>query len=722
MLEELIVFEEQHPEEDSADDVDLSEVTEDEVTMTTLRDWFKEDVDASMQWRELGRQDYSFYFGDQWEGDDIDLLDEQKRPAITINRIKPHIDLLSGYQRLNRYEPNFLPRNRANPELCQVRKGVTKWIWDQSDYEEVESRICLDAYICGKGWFETCYEWDFASLTGIIRVKRASPFDIYVDSNSREPNCSDANRMHRAKWTDKGQVKQIYPEHAETIEQWTSRYDADEDEFNDDTDLWYQRDTNKCRLVETWWKEWGNQQFYLLNDGTLMPVEKMPMERMQQLLQVVTLPGYKMMYAAYLGDVMLEKPKVCAYEHNEFPFVPLNAYYIGEGDIHSGVVRHVIDVQREINKRRSQNMHIVNTQSNSGWQYQQGALNEEMVAEYEDFGSTPGAMLTWKQGQPKPERITPVQLAQSVIEAENAATADISTLSNINPQVMGSQTVPVAESGRAVELHNRLAVTGITMLFDNLKSSQKDVLQKLWGRGTRKGLIQQYMTEEMTMRVLDDSGKPQFVVVNQQIQIQHPLLGVVQKTINDLTVGEFDIAISQTPVTPTQRIAQFWAFVDAIAQLGIPGDMVFDIVLDLSDIPQKEELKQRFAARQEQQKQVAMLQLQAKHAPQPPKISISAPLKDWPANERMQIAAKVGLQPQPADFGLPPGPPPNIAQLAQAALARLGGQGQGPAPMVPQAINPALIRQRYLANRPVATTTRTIQPVSQLAARSTIPG
>ena len=48
-----------------------------------------------------------------------------------------------------------------------------------------------------------------------------------------------------------------------------------------------------------------------------------------------------------------------------------------------------------------------------------------------------------------------------------------------------------------------------------------------------------------------------------------------------------DIVISDTPATSTQRTAQFWSLVDACGKLGIQGNMIMDILIDLSDIPQR---------------------------------------------------------------------------------------------------------------------------------------
>jgi hypothetical protein len=162
--------------------------------------------------------------------------------------------------------------------------------------------------------------------------------------------------------------------------------------------------------------------------------------------------------------------------------------------------------------------------------------------------------------------------------------------------------------------------------------------------------------------------------------------------------------------------------------MGIPGELIFDIVLDLSDIPQKEEIKQRWHQRQETQQQNMMMQLQMKQKPQQPRVSISYK-GELPPAEQMQAAAKLaGLSPQPQDYGLPAPPQPTPQQIALAALAGLAQQQQQqPAQqqqqngiLVGSQVNPALIKQNYLANRPVQSVTRTIQPPTQESIRAAV--
>ena len=603
-------------------------------SLAKYRDEFRAAVDKDRDWRDEAKEDVEFYYGKQWSDSDRLAMNEVGRPIITINRIKPLINLLSGYQRLNRYEPEFLPRTKSDMELCNVRKGVTKYILDSCDYVSVESQVFLDGCITGRGWLEVTYDWDYSALDGDINVKRVSPFDVYVDPESVKPDYSDAKFIFKAKWADKEELKAVYPEHADFIEFQSTEYDRTEDiEFVGLEPLWYQRDTNRVRVVERWGKKTEPQTYYLLHDGQLIPRQQINAVSMLQIKKPVTLPTTKVYVSVFIGELLLEE-KESPYEHGEFPIVPYLAYFLGENDIPAGVVRDIKDVQREVNKRRSQSLHILGTQANSGWMYEQGALTAQQKTQLSKFGATPGAQLE-VTALSQIQRINPPNPPVGIMQAEQAAVQDIRDISGINEGMLGTD-IAQSTSGRAIELRQRQAVTHIGALFDNLRRTKQKMLFLMWGKRGKKGVIQQYFNEQKTFRIIGENGQTEFIEVNKPVVVNDPLMGAIQQTLNDLSAGEFDIVVSDTPSTSTQRQAQFWALTDAISKLGIPGDMVFDIIIDLSDIPQKEEIKKRWTERQQAQSQQN----------QQTKITTQINIKDIPPDAQAQMLAKIGIQTQ----------------------------------------------------------------------------
>ena len=614
--------------------------------ITKIRKWFKQAVDGGSEWRKLAREEYDFVRGKQWTEDDKAALTEKGRPALTINKIRPHLNILSGYQRVNRYEVGFEPRTSDDFESCELRKGVTKYIMDNCDYNDVESTVFMDGVIGGIGWFHIFYDWDYTAMEGEINIDRVSPFDIYTDPEARKADYSDAKFICRAKWVDKEELCEIYPEQSEEIRGEFRRYDVDEKESDmiGTEPLWYNRDLKKVRLVECWYKERKLETRYMLPDGSVaefMP----PVPVMATSFEV---PIEKIRLAVIMGDIKLEEMD-SPYQHGYFPFVPFTLYHYGEGDIPCGVVRDIKDPQREINKKRSQILHILNTQGNSGLITETSAMTEEQQERYRKFGSKPGAIIEVNDGTLTGARIReiqppapPVGLIQSAQESE----ADIPKITGINESMLGISSPQ--QSGRAIELNQRQAVTNIAAFFDNLRKAKRAIVQQLWGYKGHKGLIPQYYTEEKVFRIVGKHGQEEFVTVNQQVQMQDPQTGqLITTVLNDLSQGNYDVIISDTPYSVSQRQGQFWALVDAVSKLGLPANLIFDKLIELSDIPDKQEIIQRLQAQQQQA-----------NAPQEPNVrrTMSINLDDV---IKLQQAAAQGLVP---------------VEIAQQILQQYAGQ------------------------------------------------
>lgn len=616
------------------------------------RQWFRDAVDAARSWQDEAREDYDFVEGRQWTKAELVRFREMRRPAITINRIRPLMNLLSGYQRINRFDIEFAPRTEDDTEICQVRKGITKYILDRCDYTTQESATFVDATIGGLGWFFVGYEMpEDDSEEGEAYVRREDPFSVYVDPESHKADYSDAKYIFRAKWTDKDELKEIYPEHADAIDAQFAIYDTAERENASRRDelLWYKRELQKVRLVECWYKKRETKTTFLLATGEEISAEEVTPELFLQGLivapKITNLPVVKV--CVFFDNVLLEDMP-SPYQHGEFPLVPLTCYYYGIGgdEIPAGFVRDLKNPQREINKRRIQQLDILNKIGNGGGWVEDDAMTEKQFAEFEKFGSIPGHFqrvrpMVLSQGKIQERPIG--QYPAGVVQAEAQATNDLTAISGINEALMGVD-IPSGSSGRAIELKQKQSITHLAVIFDNLRTAKKKIANLLWGRRGHAGIIPQFYTAEKVYRVEGTNGQ-KFITVNQQVATQDPVAGTIVHTLNDLSQGEFDIVIADVEASTTQRQAQMFSLVDAVSRLGVPGDLVFDIILDLSDVPHKEEIKQRWQQRQESQAKAPQEEMQMKLQLEEIRNQDSRQIinfRDAPPPIQLAMAAKAG--------------------------------------------------------------------------------
>ena len=620
------------PKHDRADNGTKPGKSEDkDNSVEQFRQWFSSAVDHEKTWKNNALLCYKFKWGEQWSEKDKADAKQQKKPALTINKIRPLVNTLTGHQKLNRYEPDFKPRTADDLELCKVRQGVTKWIFDQNSFDYEESRVFSDGITMGRGWFYTYVKYDPETLEPEIQIDRVSSFDVYVDPESRSPLCEDANFICLAHWVDKAKVKRQFPEHSDAIDGEMERFNDLEDGHDFTTrekvQEWeYDREKKKVRLVSVFYYRHKQETKYLVG-GQLLPASEVE-EAVRDLYESTKIPKQEVYVATFMGQILLEDVK-SPDEHGYLPLTPFNAYYDGEGDDPAGVVIDLLDPQREMNKRRSQFMHLVNVMATRGYIGDENALSPQEEAKLRKLGSQPGIYIKKRTGTALTPMVTD-NIPSGLLELDKLYADDLKNISGINEAFQGVD-VSSSMSGRAMELRQKQAVVQIATLFDNLRMTKKRIVQILWGKRGRPGLVPQYMKDEKAIRIVGPQGQDEFINVNQQVQERQmvgtrfgviPIFQTVQKTLNDLSQGEFDIVITDSPASPTQRTAAFYALLEMLKTIG-PNVIPPDVIIEASDLPQKEAIMQRL-----QQQQQAMQQPQQMGSPPgaPPQAQPAPPM------------------------------------------------------------------------------------------------
>ena len=694
--------------------------------LSRCRKWFRAAVDSGQKWREEAKEDYEFTAGKQWTDEEIQAFREDGRPAITINRIKPLLNILSGYQRLNRYDIEFLARTNDDVELCRIRRGITKYVMDRCDYDAVESQVFLDCAIAGLGWFGVRYKFDVDIQDGEAVIERIDPFSIYIDPEAYELDFSDAKFLIRAKWVGKDELKSVYPDKADAIENNYSVYDPIEKETQDEMKnidpLYYSAELKKVRVVECWYKERTQRTIFTTVDGQQLDQDQVTPEMIQMgmIAGSQDVPKNEVKLCVFFDRTLLEE-QLSPYQHGEFPYVPMIYHYYGVGDIPAGFVRDLKDPQREVNKRRIQELHLLNNSANGGGWIEDGAMTPEQESEFERKGNIPGHYQKVTAGALNLGKIRerqPQNPPTAVIQAEQQAQEDLKNISGINESLLGVD-VPTHASGRAIELRQKQAVTHLAVIFDALRRSKKKIAYLLWGRRGHAGIIPQFYTAEKSYRIEGENGQ-QFVPVNQQVVQQDPVAGVIIKTLNDLSQGEFDIVITDVESSTTQRQAQMWSLVDAVTKLNVPSDLIFDTIIDLSDLPNKNNIKARWQQRLEEQKQQQQQQWQTQIQLEEIKnrdFRQTIAFKDAPFPIQMAMAAKAGyVQQEVADYFMQI----LIQQMAPQLAMQMQGQMQMP-PMSPDQMQfQQLAQMQMQGQQPMQQ--QQPQTMTQAAAQSVMNG
>jgi hypothetical protein len=254
-----------------------------------------------------------------------------------------------------------------------------------------------------------------------------------------------------------------------------------------------------------------------------------------------------------------------------FPIFTHMCYNAGRRQ--DGIVEAMKDPQLETNKRRSQMLNLMNQHANSCWVVDQNALVKG-IPWFKEHASDPGLVIEKRPGS-RVERQVAGDLPVSLIHLEQLAGRDFFEVSGFSPETMPTSSMGAAGSGRAIALRQQQGLNILSLPMDNQRLTRRS-----YGRWLLN-VIQQYYQTERVIRIEGEEGVEEFLRVNGRTS---------GGLINDVSIGDFDVVVSEEPVSPSNRQAMLNMLVELAGQgVAIPPD----IILEFTDIPKREEVIKR---------------------------------------------------------------------------------------------------------------------------------
>lgn len=247
----------------------------------------------------------------------------------------------------------------------------------------------------------------------------------------------------------------------------------------------------------------------------------------------------------------------------------------------SGVVRQLLSPQEQFNKMESQMLHIVNTTANSGWIADEGSMANMTTEELEERGAETGLVIITKKGSERPEKITANQIPTGLDRLATRAQENVARIAGVEGLV-GAPSREV--SGVALD---RIEATGLIQVdvpFDALKRTRMLVGNKVLE------LIQDFYTETRVLRVSVGDG---FQQAEEEVIING--LNAAGEILNDMTIGEYDLVVSNRPAKDNYEDHQF----TTAMQMREAGVLIpDDVVISHSPLDDKKEIAARVASLQ----------------------------------------------------------------------------------------------------------------------------
>jgi hypothetical protein len=594
---------------------------------------FEEAESASVNSRELSERDRDYVDNIQYTAAELKEFADRGQPPTIDNRIKTKVDYLVGLEKTQRIQPKALPRTPKHENDADGASQGIKFVTDEEDYSAKRSAVWRNILVEGFGGVSVSAEecMDYNGQPGIeVKVRRWSWDRLFYDPHSAEVDFSDAGYLGGVLWMDETDALEQYkdnPEAASIVENtilsatMSQTYD-DKPKFS----VWADRKRKRIRIVVMWLKRGKDWYFAEYTKGGILKAGPSP---------------YKTDKGESDGEMILQSA------------------YVDRDNNRYGLVREMITLQDEINKRRSKSLHLLNV---SQIVYEDGAVED--INDFHRQSVRPDGKMKVNPGALKDKRVqfnTRTDLATAHFQLLEEAKAAID-LKGPNATEMGDKTGGSnAASGKAIIASQQGGMIQVGDLMDNLRHLDKRVFRAIWNR------IRQFWTAEKWIRVTDDQQNVKWVVMNadpQQMQMLMAQNPEAAKKIAGMVANvaelDCDIIIDEAPDSLTPQLEQFQSLVE-LKKYDAKDELPFKaIVAAMPNLKGKDSLLDQMGQPNPAAQQAEQIQLQGAQA-KVAETAASAGLKDA---QRIKTLADAGQQPgqEPGKFELPP-----ELQVAQAA-------------------------------------------------------
>jgi hypothetical protein len=636
--------------------------------------------------RDAGHLDYvrdarkfdKFYYGEQWDDDVLNTLNAQKRPAHTVNLILSTVNAVTGEYIRSRQDISFVPQGKgAHQDTANSLRFLFKQIALNNDSEHKEKTVFLDGLIQDRGYFY--YYIDFSdNIEGELREEVMDPTDVILDPGGKEYDPATWSEVFISRWLTPDEIGAMYGiEFKEKLDlvgaTGTFGHDSLEWEapnFSGDhysSEIFYEasdedvKRVKRVRVIERQYKRLTRTAFFVdreAGDMRRVPSE-WPKEKIIQFatdmdLHIMWKPERRVRVTITADRILLHDNWSLFERISIVPFFP----YFRRGRPF-GLVRNLVSPQEMLNKVTSQELHVVNTTANSGWMFRSGSLVNMDADDLATQGAKTGLVIEYSGDLP-PIKIQPNQVPTGLDQISAKAGMFFKEISGVNEAILGAGR---SDSSKALESRRKGGLVQQEVVFDNL-----DYTRKLRAKLMLQ-IIQEYYSETRLIQVFskneDGDDVQQEVALNQPVSvIDEETQQAVDEIQNDLTIGEYSIAINSVPRRDTYDEVLF----EQLIQMREIGVQIPDhVLIENSQLANKAEVAetvkriQGLAAptEEELQSQAQLSELEMRT------LAAEVMDKEASAQERMARAQLYQAQAQEAAAN------PEIAQLKIGTDARV---------------------------------------------------
>ena len=279
----------------------------------------------------------------------------------------------------------------------------------------------------------------------------------------------------------------------------------------------------------------------------------------------------------------------------EYPIVPIPYLYTGTPYAMSAVMP-LIGKQQEINKAHQIMVHNANLASNLRWLYEEGSVDE---SEWEQYSSSPGALLKYRQGFQPPTPVLPAPINNAFYSITQEGKSDAEYISGVPSAMMGF-TQQQAETYRGLLANDEFGTRRLKSWMSTVVEPGLEHLGKVFQMVAQK----HYQIDKVFRIVQPEAG--QQADQDKEVRVNIPIFNDFGDAIGkwmDYETGKFDVRIIAGATLPLNR----WALLEEYFrwfQAGLIDDIA---MIAETDIRNKKQLVERKSVYAEMQSQIEQM-------------------------------------------------------------------------------------------------------------------
>ena len=543
--------------------------------------------DADSNNRSEALEDLKFAAGDQWPVKIQNSRTLEARPCLTINKVDAYCRQIANQQRQQRPRMKAHGMNtEADAHMADVISGIFRHIEVQSDADAAYDTAFDFAVRMGWGFFRitTDYRNDDSFDQEIYIKPVDNPFTVYFDPNSTMPDGSDAEKVLITTVMSKEAFRKQYP-NADDGTGFVQRGTGDTNAE------WVMKED--IRIAEYFYVERETATLVMLSDGTTAYQDEITDEiKLAMEKQGITIADKrpsirKVVKWVKLTGIEILEESVWAGKY--IPIIPVYGQMLTVENKRKkfGLVRMAKDPQRMYNFWTTSITESVALAPKAKWLLAEGQdeghENEWAMA---NIKSMP--VLRYKQkdidGQPAPppQRLQPEPPPQGLMAAAAGITADLQQVVGIfDPSQLPTGNI----SGKALQGQQQQVDMTNFHYYDNLTRSIRQCGRVILD------LIPKIYDRERVLRIIGDDGKPELLTINRY----GPDEDGVNRVLNDVTIGEYDVVMETGPGYNSKRSEAVDSMMAVIAADPTLMPQIGDLVFRNMDFPGAETIADRLA-------------------------------------------------------------------------------------------------------------------------------